>query len=106
MPEPSHSSADSAPPEHDTAPHTVPEGQSSHAPALQLPSAPQVDAGVAEQRPRGSALPSAAAAQVPSVPPVFAAEQAWQAVSQAVSQHTASAQNPLWHSPAVAQAAP
>jgi hypothetical protein len=86
--------------------HPVPEGQSAQAPAWHVPSAPHVVAAVTGQSARGSALPLLAAAQVPSAPPVFAAEHAWQALPHAVSQHTPSTQNPLWHAAAVAQAAP
>ena len=94
------------PAEQDTAPHSVLEGQSSQAPALHLPSVPQVDSVVVTHTARGSALPSIAGPQTPSVPPVFAAEHAWQALSHAASQHTPSMQNPLWQSAPVAHAAP
>jgi hypothetical protein len=92
------------PPEHTL--HAVPEGQRSHAPALHLPSVPQLAEAVAAQSPRGSVLPSVALAQVPFAPPVRAAEQAWQAPAQAVSQQKPSTQEPLRHWSAAAHAAP
>jgi hypothetical protein len=85
------------PPEHDPAPHTVPESQSRQAPALHLPSVPQLDAAVTAQRPRGSGLPFVASAHVPFVPPVSALEHAWHAPVHAVLQQTPSTQNPLEH---------
>ncbi len=56
--------------------HAVPAGQSWQAPAWHLPSVPQVDAAFVAHRPRGSAIPSFAAAHVPFTPPVRAAEHA------------------------------
>jgi hypothetical protein len=49
------------PDEHDAVAQTVPEGQSSHAPALHFPSVPQLEAAVAAQRLRGSSVPFVAA---------------------------------------------
>jgi hypothetical protein len=64
------------PPAHDPCPQTVPAGQSLHAPAEHKPFAPQVDAWVAAQTPRGSAVPFVASPHTPFAPPVSAAEQA------------------------------
>ena len=107
MPAPSQARAGvSVPPEHDAAAHTLPAGQSRHAPARHVPSVPQVDAAFAAQRPRGSAVPSVTVPQAPSAPPVSAAEQAWQAPAHAVPQQKPSTQKPLAHwSPAVQAAA-
>ena len=77
--------------------HTVAAGQSAHAPAWHVPLVPQLDAAVTTHRPRGSSTPFVAGAQVPFVPPLSAAEHAWQAVAHAVSQQKPSTQNPLWH---------
>jgi hypothetical protein len=62
--------------EHDAAVHTVPEGQSRHAPALHVPSKPQLDAAVAAQRLRGSTVPSTTLPQVPFAFPLSVAEHA------------------------------
>jgi hypothetical protein len=67
------------PPAHDVEPHVVPEAQSRQAPAWQCPSVPQLVDAEIMQIPRGSAEPLLAAAHVPFVPPVRAAEQAWHA---------------------------
>ncbi len=97
-PLPLHNAADvSDPAAHDDAPHTVPAGQSSHAPALHLPSVPQVAGVAAVHSPRGSAVPSVASEQVPFVPPVRDAAQAWQAPLHAVWQQNPSTQKPLVH---------
>lgn len=81
-------------------PHAVPLLQSAHAPApSQAPVCPQVVAAAAAQSPSGSAPPPTGP-QAPSLPaPFAAAEQAMHTPVQAVSQHTESAQLPLWHSP-------
>jgi hypothetical protein len=79
------------------APHAVPAGQLSHAPAWHLPSLPQVAGAVMTQIARGSGPPSIAAAQTPFAAPVSAAEHAWHAPSQASSQQKPSTQKPLWH---------
>jgi hypothetical protein len=94
------------PPEHEPAPHTVPDGQSLQAPPLHLPSVPQVDAAVAAQRSRGSLLPSVATLHVPFTPPVSAAEQAWQASVHILSQQNPSTQKVLAHWAADAHAEP
>jgi hypothetical protein len=79
-------------PRHDAEPQRVPDGQFRHAPALQLPSVPHVEAALTAQTPRGSAIPFVAVAHVPFVPLVSAAEHAWQAVLHAVSQQKPSTQ--------------
>ena len=93
------------PPAHDVV-QSVPEGQSAHAPALHLPSRPQLVCAVAAQRPRGSVVPLVAALQVPSAPPVSAPAQAWHAPVHAMSQRTPSTQKPLWHWSVPVHAAP
>jgi hypothetical protein len=93
VPAPSHArAAVSVPPAHDAVAQTVPEGQSRQLPLVHLPSVPQVEAAVAAQTPRGSAEPSITAPHVPSVPPLSAAEHAWQAPVHAVEQQTPSTQ--------------
>jgi hypothetical protein len=92
-PEPLHVAAGIAtPPAHEAAPHAVPDGQSAQAPALQLPSRPQVDAAMATHRLRGSGAPFKAGPQVPFMLPFSAAEHAWHAVSHAMLQQNPSTQ--------------
>ena len=85
------------PPEHEGLPHPLPRGQFSQTPPLHLPSVPQVDAGVAVHTPRGSVVPSVTEAQFPLRPPVSAAEHAWHAPSQGLSQQKPSTQKLPWH---------
>jgi hypothetical protein len=107
-PLPSHSMAvEIMLPVHDcAAPHDVDAGHFEHAPALHLPSVPQVLIAVVAHIPRGSAAPFVALAHVPSLPPVSAALHALHALVQALSQHLPSTQNPLAHVPPVPHAAP
>jgi hypothetical protein len=62
---------------HEALTHTVAGPYFAHAPALHVPSVPQLVAAVIAQRWCGSTAPSLAAPQVPSAPlPLSAAEQA------------------------------
>jgi hypothetical protein len=96
VPAPSQEPVVTAIPPEQTA-HEVPAGQLSQAPALHLPSVPQLDASVTAQTPRGSLSPSITVLQVPFAAPVRAAEQAWQAPVQAESQQKPSTQYPPRH---------
>jgi hypothetical protein len=76
----------------------VPAPCSAHAPlAPQVPVVPQVAADCAAHSSSGS-LPTGLDLQVPLVPPLFAALQAWQLPAQAVLQQKPSTQWPLEHS--------
>jgi hypothetical protein len=82
----------------------VPATQGRQAPApLQLPSRPQLVAGVAVQREWGSGTPLAMAAQLPRKPGTL---QAWQAPQEAAAQQTPSTQLLLSHSVPLEQPAP
>jgi hypothetical protein len=91
----------------EAATQTVPLGQSAHAPPLQLPSVPQVDAAVAMQMLRGSGWLFAALPQWPVLGNCWSdPRHAWHALVQALLQQTPSAQKPLVHwSAAVHEAA-
>jgi hypothetical protein len=62
-----------------------------------LPSVPQLEDAVAAQTPRGSVAPSSTLLHAPFAAPVSAAEHAWQAPLQVVSQQKPSTQKPLAH---------
>jgi len=107
VPKPLHiDAAFSLPFVHETAPHGVVAGQSSHAPPVQRPSVPQLACVVVTHTLRGSEVPLVTAAQVPSVPPVSAAVQAWHEPVHALLQQTPSAQKPVAHWSAVVHGLP
>jgi hypothetical protein len=84
--------------------HTVPATQWRHAPApSQAPSVPQVAAGVALQRPWGSAPPAATLVHAPTKPGTL---QAWQLPQADDPQQTPSVQLPLLHSVPATHSAP
>ena len=71
--------------------------------AAHAPPAAQVSA---PEHSLSGSVPAVTLPQVPFVPPVFAAEHAWQVPPHAVLQQTPSAQKPDAHSPAAAHAPP
>ncbi len=89
---------DGGAPPHDALPHGVLAPYCSHAPpAAHLPSVPH-DAGVVTgQVPLGSTLPAVTLPQVPSAPPVAAAEHAWHWPLHAELQQKPLTQKPLVH---------
>jgi len=84
----------------------VPEGQSAQAPAVHVPSVPQVVSAVTTQMPRGSLSPLVTFTHLPFMLPVSAAEQAWQAVLHAELQQKPSTQKPSAHWLAALHVAP
>jgi hypothetical protein len=86
--------------------HTVPLGYLRHAPPpSHVPSSLQLAGASALQSPCGSA-PFDALPQVPSTPPLLAAEHAWQTPLHAELQQTPSTQKPDWHWSAIVHAWP
>jgi hypothetical protein len=86
--------------------HTVPAAYIWHAPApSHMPLFPQLAAPASLQSLSGS-VPVVTGAQVPSVPPVFAAEHAMQVPVHAVLQQTPSTQLPFVHSALAEHVAP
>ena len=86
------------PPVQVVVPQVVPEGQSRQLPLpLHMPSAPQLEEGVAVHSTSGS-VPTCTGAQVPVACPVFALVQATQVPPHGPSQQTSSTHCPVAHS--------
>ena len=99
------SAGDQVLPLHEAAPHTVPDAQYSHAPALQTPVVRHVAESALGHSASGSLL-SVTLPQVPVASPVLAEVQALQAPVQAPLQQTPSAQKPLAQSLPARHASP